>query len=230
MAASLEKRFWNRVQKTDTHWFWIGLTDRKGYGIISVKRDGKWRNGAAHRVSWELHRGPIPDGLYVLHDCPGGEDVHGCVNPDHLFLGTHQDNMKDASLKLQMAAGERNHFHKLTKEKVLEIQKLLAGGMMQKDVAKVIGVCKATVQRINKSKTWKYLIGVNGEHHQKSVRNQPVGEKCSYAKLTDAIVMEIIRLYASGVSDYKISQQFGVSRRGIWGIVKGKTWKHIPRP
>lgn len=72
-------------------WLWEGAVDRYGYGKI---RDNCHRV-QAHRVSWILHNGPIPEGLCVLHKC----DVPGCVNPDHLFLGTNKDNTQDALKK-----------------------------------------------------------------------------------------------------------------------------------
>lgn len=75
-------------------WIWIGPCFNEGYGWFFV-------NGkpiGAHRVSWELHNGPIPDGMYVLHTC----DVRPCVNPDHLFIGTQKDNIHDAIKKGRM--------------------------------------------------------------------------------------------------------------------------------
>lgn len=70
---------------------WIRSTDTNGYGMLCV--DGRKRK--AHRVAWELANGPIPAGLHVLHRC----DTPACVNPAHLFLGTHTDNMRDCSAK-----------------------------------------------------------------------------------------------------------------------------------
>jgi hypothetical protein len=72
-------------------WVWSGATNRKGYGVYIFR--GKYVG--AHRVAWTLFRGPIPDGLFVLHRC----DNPPCLNPDHLFLGTHNDNMIDMVLK-----------------------------------------------------------------------------------------------------------------------------------
>lgn len=85
------RRFWRYVEKGSSCWLWIGYTTSKGYGSF---RYGDRRLGLrvrAHRASWQLHFGPIPDDLFVCHHC----DVPNCVRPDHLFLGTHQDNMSD---------------------------------------------------------------------------------------------------------------------------------------
>jgi hypothetical protein len=80
-----------RVSKKTGCWLWERAVKGEGYGH-------KWYDGklqSAHRISWQIHRGPIPDGLWVLHRC----DVMLCVNPDHLFLGTHQDNVDDKHRK-----------------------------------------------------------------------------------------------------------------------------------
>lgn len=87
----LAERFWQKVKKSDSCWEWQGANVPKGYGIIG--KDG--RNQYAHRVSWELHTGVIPKGLLVCHHC----DNPKCVRPDHLFVGTHQDNLRDMSRK-----------------------------------------------------------------------------------------------------------------------------------
>lgn len=81
-------------------WIWIGRCKASGYGRIGIGRN---RQFMAHRVSWELHRGPIPAGKYVCHKC----DTPACVNPDHLFLGSAEDNAKDRESKAR-AAKNRN--------------------------------------------------------------------------------------------------------------------------
>ena len=89
-----EQRFFRRVLKTDTCWLWIGQLDRHGYGVF--RDHGK--SLKAHRVSWEMHKTPIPDGLVVCHNCPSGDNPR-CVHPDHLFIGTQGDNTRDMDKK-----------------------------------------------------------------------------------------------------------------------------------
>lgn len=88
--------FVNTNRESDC-WMWTGARMR-GEGSY-----GRFRNRLAHRVAWELFKGPIPFGLYVLHRC----DNPPCVNPEHLFLGTQQDNMDDAHQKGRGGPWER---------------------------------------------------------------------------------------------------------------------------
>jgi HNH endonuclease len=101
-----EQRFWKKVRKTGTCWIWTASKRNKGYGAFSYTREGKLIQDRAHRFSWEIHHGPIPEGLCVLHNCPGGDNP-ACVNPDHLYLGTKAMNNADTITK-----GRYNHARK----------------------------------------------------------------------------------------------------------------------
>ena len=102
----LTARFWNKVDKSGVCWLWTAAARRTGYGQFRVGA----KMAHAHRVSWELERGPIPDGLYVLHNCPGGDNP-SCVNPDHLWLGTHAENVADMVAKGRHRNGNTNKTH-----------------------------------------------------------------------------------------------------------------------
>lgn len=92
---TIEDRFWSKVRKDDGCWEWTASVNRRGYGWLHFGGKVERKALKAHRVSWEIHNGPIPDGLWVLHKC----DNPRCVRPDHLFLGDRTDNMRDCAAK-----------------------------------------------------------------------------------------------------------------------------------
>jgi hypothetical protein len=96
------ERFWSNVEKSAECWRWMGLKDKDGYGRHRPGTGTAYMK--AHRFSWLIHEGEIPPKLSVLHRC----DKPDCVRPDHLFLGTHQDNMDDMVRKGRQARGERH--------------------------------------------------------------------------------------------------------------------------
>lgn len=109
----------------------------------------------AHRISWQLHFGPIPLGMWVLHHC----DNPPCVRPDHLFLGTHPENMADRMAKgrnvLSGGKGERQRSARLTERQVAEIREWAANGVSYHALARLSGVDPKTVQAAVLRKTWK---------------------------------------------------------------------------
>ncbi len=131
---------------------WRGSKTPKGYGHLRVGKDIK----IAHRLAWELFRGPIPAGLHVLHRCDNSQ----CVRPDHLFLGTNADNVADKVSKGRQAKGDilrptkpRPHA-KLTPESVYAIRAAVGP---QTKIAKEFGVCQMTVSDIKARKRWGWL-------------------------------------------------------------------------
>ncbi len=150
--------FWSKVNKTDSCWEWTAGTDTGGYGSIWVC--GKPEQ--AHRVAYVLTYGAIPDGLWVLHNCPGG-DNRACVRPDHLFLGTHTDNMIDMWAKgrgkINPPWGESHPFAKLTEAQVMEIRaRYEQGGITQSCLASEFGISQTHVKDIVKGRKWKHLL------------------------------------------------------------------------
>ncbi len=104
----------------------------------------------AHRVSWELHNGEIPKGQHVCHRC----DTRGCVNPDHLFLGSCSDNHADMVAKRRSTFGTHNAMSKLTDADVISIRK---DKRTEPEIAKDYGINRANVGMIKRRETWKHL-------------------------------------------------------------------------
>lgn len=171
--ADTKTRFMAKVnKKEDGCWNWIGSTDRKGYGKLSIgngrKPDGTRGNSmvSAHRVAYELFIGPIPaaagfHGTCVLHKC----DNPSCVNPEHLFLGSNADNVHDMDAKgrrvNRQALGSAHGNAKLTEAKVIAIHQLIKSNTKtQTEIALEFGVCLATVNHIAKGRLWSHVTGV----------------------------------------------------------------------
>jgi hypothetical protein len=158
--VSMRKEIYSRFEAkvalipfSECHW-WTGALAGGGYGSI---RDGVMR--PAHRVAYELYKGPIPEGLVVMHSC----DNPACVNPRHLSVGTQQDNVDDMFRKgrecvdREWTAGERNGRAKLTTQQVLEMRARVAGGEKQRDMMAEYGLSEGLVSMIIRRKRWSHI-------------------------------------------------------------------------
>lgn len=139
------KRLLARIDYKSGCWLWRGAKNSGGYGWIKIDR----RMISAHRFSWTVYKGQIPNGICVCHVC----DNRHCVNPDHLFLGTHQDNSNDMKQKGRSLAGERNPAAKLTLGDVEAIR--ACDGLSQVKLAEFFGVNYRTVSAILNNKIWR---------------------------------------------------------------------------
>jgi len=119
---------------------WTGGVDTLGYSHLRWR--GAWMRG--HRASWEAHRGPIPDGMHVLHKC----DVRSCINPDHLFLGTHADNMRDRNEKGRAKSGQKPILN------VAAAREIFMRPGIHRDIANEFGVCRTVVRQIKAGQKW----------------------------------------------------------------------------
>ena len=129
-------------------WIYTGTIDAYGYGVISL---GK-KKLKAHRASYELSKGLIPQGLCVCHAC----DTRACVNPSHLFVGTPSENILDAFRKGRNVKGSRHPTAKLSEEEARLILSM-KGKHLQRTIADKFGVSPTTVHLILKGKRWKHI-------------------------------------------------------------------------
>lgn len=160
-------RFWAMARKGPGCWEWTGARKRTGYGHFGLKG----RTQIAHRISWRMHHGEIPDDLCVLHRC----DNPPCVNPEHLWLGTQADNVRDMETKgrKRAASGNRNgsRLHpesrprgvavaisRMTADSVREArQRYTLGGETIAGLSRSFGVGETTIRNIVKNRTWRHI-------------------------------------------------------------------------
>jgi hypothetical protein len=144
--------FWEHVNKTDGCWLWTAGKTGVGYGTFII--DGK--SVGAHRHSYALHYGPIPPGMLVCHRC----DNPLCVRPDHLFLGSHLDNMRDMAAKGRKVTrrGDESPLAKLSDAEVREVRSLVEDGFRQADVARHYSISQAMVSHIVTGRR-KFFLG-----------------------------------------------------------------------
>jgi predicted XRE-type DNA-binding protein len=144
------QRFLNKIRKTETCWEWEGSKKPPwGYGHFFANN----KTLVASRVSYELHKGEIPLGLSVCHRC----DNPGCVNPDHLWVGSHSDNMEDMKVKGRATRGEDKQNSKLTKPIVVIIRNLHLQGISQGDIAECFGVLRPCINSVILGRRWTHV-------------------------------------------------------------------------
>ena len=181
-------------------WLWIGATNSDGYG--SFRLNGHWIK--ATRAAWLLYRGDVSKGMYLLHHC----DNPPCVNPDHLFLGTHADNMADMVKKDR--ASKETPRAKLTPEQVLSI---LHDPRDYRTIAKQSNVSPPTVCAIKRGKRW------NGVTQGQALDSQ--------RRLSIEDVQDIRKRLSKGETGRALAADFGVSESQISNIKHRRHWNHV---
>lgn len=208
---SLEERFWSKVDKRgpDECWEWTGAKSSHGYGVIwsgGGRSNGKLIK--AHRVSWMLHNGPIPefdpfDETCILHEC----DNPGCVNSSHLSLGTHKKNIRDAFSRNRVSLGERREDAVLTRDIVISSRNLQALGVEGAVLARIFGANEETIMAACRRISWAH-----------------VAEGASFRgrrRITSQDARQIKTLHSCGVSRKDLCAVFGVSNNSIGRAVNG---------
>lgn len=213
LRLSHEERFWIQVGKSDGCWLWLSGKDPDGYGGFSSEHEGVLYH-RAHRYSYALHHGPIPDGMQVCHTC----DEPSCVRPDHLFLGSIAANMADKMAKgrHRVLFGEKQPRAILTEE---QAKAILNDPRPHGQIAMEYGVHVQTISSLKTRVSWPHLGKVRGV---KAVRVSP--RKGVSHKITPDIVRGI---RASTQPGHVLAVRHGVSRQTITDIRKRRSWAHV---
>jgi len=149
-----KQHFMGYVKKEDSCWIWVGGRFDDGYGSYWFNE----KNVHANRVSYLLFKGPIPTGMFVCHSC----DNPTCVNPEHLWLGTQFENVRDKYNKGRAAVGEKCRQSHLTAQDVADMrtEKKLNPSTPYSAIASRFGISKCCTMRIIKGMSWSHLNSI----------------------------------------------------------------------
>lgn len=193
--AHWQERFWERVKKGDGCWLWDTARDKDGYGRFPIGASGE---NKAHRVSWRIHHGEVPEGLCVLHKC----DNPPCVNPKHLFLGTLKDNAVDCASKERTARGKRNGAY-------THPEKILRGNAhWTRKNPHLVPRGDRNGARVHPERLARGVVHPN-------------------AKLNDKKVREIRRRFDAGETVAELARAYGVCNPTILRVALRKGWTHV---
>ena len=153
VRGTVEERFWKHVDKSGDCWTWTGSLKSEGYGRLGAGgKSGRYL--CAHRVSYEIHHGEIPEGMVVMHSC----DNPACVNPNHLSVGTYSENTQQACDKGRMKSlflsGEAHSGAVLTDDLV---RKIRSSSLKNSQLAREIGCSQNIISSVRLGKTWQHV-------------------------------------------------------------------------
>lgn len=227
-------RFWSKVSNLFGGGCWQWTAGGSGdYGRVGLCYGGRKASFHAHRVAYAIVAGDVPDHLQVCHRC----DNTICVRPDHLFLGTNDDNRADMFAKgrwryriappERRPCGERSRTAKLSNKQAQEIRdRYAAGGVRMRELAAEYGAHVSTVCRIIHMKRYQY-DGAEARPLPVPVRTSCRGSLQGASLLKEADIPVIREAVRSGRSMCSVAREYRVSDSTIASVVKGRTWKHV---
>lgn len=198
------------IQKSGC-WHWTGNMTSYGYGRVRLL-GSKTKDMFAHRLSWALHKGSIPEGLFVLHHC----DNRKCVNPDHLFIGTKGDNSADAVKKRRQCYGSKQWTAKLTDAEVIRAFEMTQRKVPRKEIAAEMGVSTYAISDALQGRSWRHLapeLAAKGLVYTKPPRR----------KFQTQELAEIIKLARAGMTQVDIAARFNIRQSNVSKILRNKS-------
>ena len=200
-------RFKSYVDKRtdDECWPWTGCRNSDGYGSFRVGT----KTALAHRASYIAHGKGNPTGMVVRHTC----DNRCCVNPHHLVIGTHADNVRDMTERQRQSRGEGHYCARLTAGIVVEARQRRSRGESPHTMAKEYGVHYRALQKAIYGETWAHVPGA-----------LPRPGKL----LTADNVIEARQRRLNGENVYAMAKEYGVKAATLYNAIYGDTWAHVP--
>jgi hypothetical protein len=226
-------KFWSNVQVVYNSSGEICFDRCMLWKRSTINNYGRFHGIGAHQFIYECFNGPIPNGLYVCHTC----DVPNCVNPYHLWLGTHEQNMMDMVQKGRSLIGEKNPTNILLESDVIQIKLLLNEGFSTYTIQEIFNVVKqVTIQKIKDNEIWRHVdinssvLNVDLKEQCKKIDNRKTEtfyQKNPNSKLDPIKVKQIRKLLIKGQSAASIARKYGVTDVAILNIKNKKHWKYI---
>lgn len=223
-TTKILKRFWSKVIISDDYinqcWIWTGYINN-GYGSVYV--NGKQIR--AHIFSYQSYNGPFLKNLLIRHTC----DIKTCVNPNHLLIGTHQDNMDDAVERNKIAHGEKQGISILTENKAKFILiSLLNDTYSSRQLANMFGVKRTTINKISSGRNWKRVYDTFSNDEKKKIRYN-ISNNAGNPRVISPNDVKLMReIFENNKISYdKIANQFNIATMTAYNIINRKSWKHI---
>ena len=223
------------VKSRNGCWNWTRCK-QAGYGVAYF---GK-RRVLAHRAAWESVNGPIPEGMSICHSC----DNPSCINPAHLWLGTHKQNMHDAIQKGRASKppvhvggehwrlkyphmvqrGEDNPNAIMTDEQVIQMRKDYVSGQPLDEICARYEINRATMHDYTSGRSWKHLLGVDGSPTLEQLKAECARRMRNNASLTREIAEAIRARVKAGETQRALAAEYGVTNSTINDITQRRTW------
>lgn len=206
----------------DDCWFWTGILFQgtHEYGIFNLNN----KHFKAHRIIYECYNGPIQNNLMVCHKC----DIPQCVNPNHLFLGTNDDNIQDMVNKNRQAKGSSNGMSKLDESDIIEILENIENGTYNSisQICSIYGISESPIHDIFSRRLWHHVTSGYSDSDLLLLKSMIKTKPVSYA-LTKEDAIVIKNRLNNNNSLSSIARDYMVSTKTIYNIKIGKIWKTV---